>query len=149
MSFIGYAALVSRNSTSSLAPAQATQPTSVSKPVAPAAVDVPDERRPTYRDLRSIIAAASASNQIDADFIVSVLRAESGNNPCAQWLMQPMPQTAGNLGVSDRCAEHVDAVVRYLRELLLQYNGDAAKALAAYHAGPQLVQQYGMPGCAT
>ena len=30
-----------------------------------------------------------------------------------------------------------------LRELLLQYNGDAAKALAAYNAGPQRVQQYG------
>ena len=60
--------------------------------------------------------------------------------------MQPMPQTAGNLGVSDRCAEHVDGVVRYLRELLVQYNGDAAKTLAAYHAGPQLVEQYhGVP----
>jgi soluble lytic murein transglycosylase-like protein len=62
--------------------------------------------------------------------------------------MQLMPQTATNLGVKDSFdpAANVDGGVRYLRELLLQYNGDAAKALAAYNAGPQRVQQYhGVP----
>ncbi len=36
--------------------------------------------------------------------------------------------------------------VRYLRELLLLYDNDMIKALAAYNAGPQRVQQYkGLP----
>ena len=105
-------------------------------------------------DLASIIQSASASSRIDADFIASVIRAESSNNPRAvsrkgaQGLMQLMPATANNLGVKDSFdpAANVQGGVRYLRELLLQYKGDAAKALAAYNAGPQRVEQYhGVP----
>ena len=105
-------------------------------------------------DLNGIIASASSSSKIDADFIASVIRAESANNPRAvspkgaKGLMQLMPSTASTLGVKDSFnpAENVDGGVRYLRDLLLQYNGDAAKALAAYNAGPRRVQQYkGVP----
>src|SRR5271165_594682 len=108
----------------------------------------------TKRDLASIISDASASSRIDADFIASVIRAESGNRPRAvspkgaQGLMQLMPQTASALGVKNSFdpEQNVEGGVRYLRELLVQYNGDAAKALAAYNAGPQRVQQYkGVP----
>lgn len=105
-------------------------------------------------DVQAIVAAASDQHQIDADFIASVISAESANNPHAvspkgaRGLMQLMPQTASKLGVKDSFdpAANVDGGVRYLRELLLQYNGDAAKALAAYNAGPHRVQQYhGVP----
>ena len=111
-------------------------------------------RTSTSLDLSGIINSASARSQIDADFIASVIRAESGNNPRAvspkgaQGLMQLMPQTASILGVKNSFdpAENVDGGVRYLQELLLKYKGDAAKALAAYNAGPQRVQQYnGIP----
>ena len=106
------------------------------------------------QDLHEIISAASSRSQIDADFIASVIQAESANNPRAvsrkgaQGLMQLMPATASSLGVKNSFdpADNVDGGVRYLRELLLQYKGDAAKALAAYNAGPQRVQQYkGVP----
>jgi soluble lytic murein transglycosylase-like protein len=41
---------------------------------------------------------------------------------------------------------NVDGGVRYLRQLLELYHFDVAKALAAYNAGPQRVQQYnGVP----
>jgi membrane-bound lytic murein transglycosylase MltF len=106
------------------------------------------------QDLTTIISSASARSQIDADFIASVIRAESANNPRAvsrkgaQGLMQLMPGTASNLGVKNSFdpSENVDGGVRYLRELLLRYNGDVAKALAAYNAGPQRVEEYkGVP----
>jgi hypothetical protein len=105
-------------------------------------------------DLATIVAAASSQHKIDADFIASVIAAESANNPHAvsakgaQGLMQLMPGTASKLGVKNSFdpAANVDGGVRYLRQLLLQYNGDIPKALAAYNAGPQRVQQYkGVP----
>src|SRR5271165_1269576 len=108
----------------------------------------------TKQDLTAIISDASSRNQIDADFIASVIHAESATNPRAvsrkgaQGLMQLMPETARQLGVQNSLdpAENVDGGVRFLRELLLRYNGNAAKALAAYNAGPQRVQQYnGVP----
>ena len=129
-----------------------------SSPVICGVVPAPEEAKDTATlvttDLASIIQSASASSRIDADFIASVIRAESSNNPRAvsrkgaQGLMQLMPETASNLGVKDSFdpAANVDGGVRYLRELLLQYNGDAAKALAAYNAGLQRVEQYhGVP----
>jgi soluble lytic murein transglycosylase-like protein len=66
----------------------------------------------------------------------------------AQGLMQLMPQTATLLGVENSldAAANVDGGTRYLRNLLVQYNQDLTKALAAYNAGPARVQQFhGVP----
>ena len=121
---------------------------------APADIVSPRTGAAPRHDLQTIIGEASERSRVDADFIASVIRAESANNPRAvsrkgaQGLMQLMPQIASSLGVKDSFdpAANVDGGVRYLRELLLQYNGDAAKALAAYNAGPQRVLQYhGVP----
>ena len=121
---------------------------------APADIVSPGIGAASPHDLQTIIGEASERSRIDADFIASVIRAESANNPRAvsrkgaQGLMQLMPQTASSLGVKDSFdpAANVDGGVRYLRELLLEYNGDAAKALAAYNAGPQRVLEYhGVP----
>ncbi|HEX8893748.1 MAG TPA: lytic transglycosylase domain-containing protein [Terriglobales bacterium] len=121
---------------------------------APADIVLPGAGTASPHDLQTIIAEASEHSRIDADFIASVIRAESANNPRAvsrkgaQGLMQLMPKTASSLGVKDGFdpAANVDGGVRYLRELLLEYNGDAAKALAAYNAGPQRVLEYhGVP----
>jgi membrane-bound lytic murein transglycosylase MltF len=106
------------------------------------------------QDLKAIVAAASDQHQVDADFIASVIKAESANNPRAvsakgaQGLMQLMPGTASQLGVKNSFdpSDNVNGGVRYLRQLLLLYNNDMVKALAAYNAGPQRVQQYkGVP----
>jgi len=91
---------------------------------------------------------------VDPDLIRSVIKAESGFNPRAvspkgaQGLMQLMPSTANQLGVKDAFApgENIEGGTRYLRDLLVLYKNDMAKALAAYNAGPQRVAQYhGVP----
>jgi soluble lytic murein transglycosylase-like protein len=106
------------------------------------------------KDLDAIIAAAAKRHNIDADFIRSVVKAESGGRANAvsvkgaQGLMQLMPKTANLLGVNNSFdpEANVEAGTRYLRELLARYNNDPIKALAAYNAGALRVQQYhGVP----
>lgn len=101
--------------------------------------------------LADVISSISSRQQIDPDLVNSVIHAESGFNPHAvspkgaRGLMQLMPQTASKLGVSNPFdpTANVDGGTRYLRELLERYNFDMVKALAAYNAGPQRVEQYG------
>jgi len=104
--------------------------------------------------LNELVNAAGEKHEVDPDFIASVIKAESGGNPKAtsakgaQGLMQLMPGTASQLGVKDAYdpAANVNGGTQYLRDLLIKYNGDAVKALAAYNAGPGRVAQYhGVP----
>jgi soluble lytic murein transglycosylase-like protein len=105
-------------------------------------------------NLDAVVSAASNRNNINPDLIYSVIRAESGFNPNAvspkgaQGLMQLMPQTAARLGVQNAMdpTANVEGGTRYLRELLALYHNDLSKALAAYNAGPERVEQYhGVP----
>jgi Transglycosylase SLT domain len=104
--------------------------------------------------LNDVISEVSGRHHLDPDLVTSVIHAESGFNPHAvspkgaQGLMQLMPQTASQLGVADAFDPNanVEGGSRYLRELLERYNFDLIKALAAYNAGPQRVEQYrGVP----
>jgi soluble lytic murein transglycosylase-like protein len=102
-------------------------------------------------DLNEVVKAASGTYRLDPDLVNSVIRAESGFNvravspKGAQGLMQLMPQTASELGVRNAFdpRANVEGGTRYLRELLERYDFDLIKALAAYNAGPQRVEQYG------
>jgi len=105
-------------------------------------------------DIEQLVRDASDRNRLDPDFVNSVIKAESGFHPRAvsrkgaQGLMQLMPGTAAQLGVSDAFdpKANVDAGTAYLSSLLDQYNDDPIKALAAYNAGPHRVDQYhGVP----
>jgi len=114
----------------------------------------PAAQAATREDVDRWVNSASDQHSVDPDLIRSVIKAESGFNPRAvspkgaQGLMQLMPTTAGQLGVKDAFApgENIEGGTRYLRDLLVLYNNDMAKALAAYNAGPQRVAQYnGVP----
>jgi hypothetical protein len=105
-------------------------------------------------DVDEAVISASAHTNLSPDLLRSVIRVESGFNPNAvsrkgaQGLMQLMPDTAARMGVrnSFNPSENVEGGARYLHELLGLFHNDVVKALAAYNAGPQKVQQYhGVP----
>jgi soluble lytic murein transglycosylase-like protein len=110
-----------------------------------------DNKTQSSADLSELVASASGAYRLDPDLVNSVIRAESGFNvravspKGAQGLMQLMPQTASLLGVQNSFdpQANVQGGARYLRELLERYNFDLIKALAAYNAGPDRVEQYG------
>ncbi|MBQ5758835.1 MAG: lytic transglycosylase domain-containing protein, partial [Schwartzia sp.] len=59
-------------------------------------------------------------------------------------IMQLMPETAAYLGVNPYdAASNIEGGAKLLGSQLRQYDGDVAKALAAYNAGPGAVEQYG------
>jgi len=102
-------------------------------------------------DLNDVVNSASGRYRLDPDLVNSVIKAESGFNvraispKGAQGLMQLMPGTAAELGVPNAFdpEANVEGGTKYLRELLERYDFDLVKALAAYNAGPQRVEQFG------
>lgn len=102
-------------------------------------------------DLKEVVNSASGRYRLDPDLVNSVIKAESGFNvravspKGAQGLMQLMPGTATQLGVPNSFdpRANVEGGTKYLRELLERYDFDLVKALAAYNAGPQRVEQFG------
>lgn len=100
------------------------------------------------------IAAAAADFGVDSALLRAVIHAESAFNPMAvsnkgaQGLMQLMPGTATDLGVTDAfdVSQNIRGGARYLSQLLKSFNGDAQLATAAYNAGPGAVLKYrGVP----
>lgn len=80
---------------------------------------------------------------IDPNLLAAQGFAESGFNPeavspvGAQGIAQFMPATAAEYGIDPLDpAEAIDGQARYMAKMLERYDGDVAKALAAYNAGP-------------
>lgn len=118
------------------------------------AVYVPKIHKNAKRQFQSYINAAAEKYGVEIGLIEAVILAESSFNPSAtshkgaMGLMQLMPGTAIDLGVSDAYdpKQNIDGGVKYLKGLLDAYDGDRQLALAAYNAGPEAVNKYnGIP----
>jgi len=101
--------------------------------------------------VNAIIDGAAKAQSVQPELLHAVIEQESGFHPCAvspkgaKGMMQLMPDTAADLGVTDPFdpKENIEAGARYLRQLLDRYKGDLRQALGAYNAGPAAVDQAG------
>jgi len=99
----------------------------------------------------NIIGIIARGQGVSPTLIKSVIEVESGydanakSSKGAMGLMQLMPGTAQDLGVSDpwNPTENITAGTKYLSWLIRKYDGNLMKALAAYNAGPNAVDSYG------
>ena len=91
---------------------------------------------------------------VEENFVRAVMKQESCFNSRALssagaiGLMQWMPGTADLMGVNDAWDPHqnIKGGVKYLSQMLREFNGNKALALAAYNAGPGAVKKYsGIP----
>jgi soluble lytic murein transglycosylase-like protein len=105
-------------------------------------------RSAQYDDL---IKQNAETHGVSPHLVRAVIQQESAFNPRARshkgamGLMQLMPETAAELGVSDPYdpSENIRAGVTYLKGLLVKFAQNVELALAAYNAGPGAVQRYG------
>jgi soluble lytic murein transglycosylase-like protein len=99
----------------------------------------------------NLIRAAAQKHGVNEKLIAGVIGAESNFDPKAVsrkralGLMQLLPETAARYSVGNVFdpAQNIDAGTHYLKDLLARYSGNLRFALAAYNAGPEMVDRYG------
>jgi hypothetical protein len=100
--------------------------------------------------LEPLIQDVSARHGLDPSLVRAIAHVESqfdsrAVSPAgARGLMQLMPATAKRYGTTDRSdpAQNLDAGARYFKDLLTQYAGNLALALAAYNSGEANVERH-------
>jgi soluble lytic murein transglycosylase-like protein len=100
-----------------------------------------------------MVSAIAAEEDLDPALALAVVDVESAggrhqaSDAGALGIMQLMPGTAADYGVTDRCdpQSNIRAGVRYLKKLYAEFD-DPLLMLAAYNAGPERVyQKRGIP----
>ncbi|WP_095155198.1 lytic transglycosylase domain-containing protein [Pseudomonas sp. Irchel 3E13] len=105
----------------------------------------------TGKPYAELIAAAAKANDLPEALLHAVVQAESRydanarSGSGAMGLMQLMPETAKELGVSNALdpAANLDGGARYLKRMMKLFDNDIALAVAAYNAGPDAVLSRG------
>jgi len=127
--------------------AQSSAPAWMSAP----AVEQPKAKAPA-QDYKPLVMQAASKYGIDPRLLESQLNAESAgvsnamSPKGAQGLMQLMPSTAKDLGVTDPNdpAQSIDGGAKYMRQLLDKYGNNHEMALAAYNWGPGNLDKFGL-----
>lgn len=115
------------------------------------ALETARQGQPTAGMIDQAITSAAARHGLDPGLLRAVAQVESGlrsdavSPAGALGIMQLMPPTARSLGVNDPfdAESNLEAGARLLRSLIDRFDGDLARALAAYNAGPAAVLRHG------
>ncbi len=100
--------------------------------------------QPSQAEVRTLLRRTAAQHRVPPSLALAVAEVESGFAPVrispagAMGLMQLMPGTAADLGVSHPydAHENIQGGVLYLARLSSRYRGDLHRVAAAYNAGP-------------
>ena len=122
-----------------------TEPKAI-EPSAP----VPHIPQLSTEDIKAKVTKAAKDVKLDPKLFHAVVSTESNYNPMAisqvgaVGLTQLMPKTAAGMGVNPaNVDENLKGGGQYLQSLIKKYDGNVAKALAAYNAGPGRVDKGG------
>lgn len=113
--------------------------------------DIAGIKGKTVEEIQKLADHYASLNRVPPALVKAVIQAESNYNPFAvspkgaKGLMQLMPSVIKDLGVQNpfNPSENISAGVLLLKNLLNEYNGDYLKALSAYNAGRQAVNESG------
>lgn len=101
--------------------------------------------------LEDIFQEAAETYKVDINLLKAIAKQESNFNKDAvsksgaRGIMQLMPATARELGVTDSfdARQNIMGGSKYISQMLKQFDGDTKLALAAYNAGGGNVRKYG------
>jgi len=105
----------------------------------------------TSNSITDLVTECARRYRVPEKLIYAVIRAESNFNPYAvsragaRGLMQLMPGTAEDMGVTDIFdpAQNIAGGTQYLAKMLELFDDNLDLALAAYNAGPGAVKKFG------
>ncbi|MBE9609289.1 transglycosylase SLT domain-containing protein [Chitinilyticum litopenaei] len=113
-----------------------------------------DRLSPGQKQIAQIITQLAIWNDVDPQLALSIAMVESGLNPhavspkSAAGIMQLMPATAERFNVRDtfNVTQNVRGGIKYLRWLIVRFDGDIDLVAAGYNAGEKAVERYkGIP----
>jgi soluble lytic murein transglycosylase-like protein len=98
----------------------------------------------------NLITEASKKHGVSFSLLKALIKIESDFNPRAissagaKGLMQIMPENIRALNIKDPFdpLENIMGGARYLKQLIKRFDGELPMALAAYNAGPNMVDRY-------
>jgi soluble lytic murein transglycosylase-like protein len=93
----------------------------------------------------------SRANDLPPALVHAIIKAESNgqrkavSRKGAEGVMQLMPFTSKRLRVADPFdpIENIEGGIKYIKELLVTFEGNLTNTVAAYNAGPAAVRKYG------
>ncbi len=93
----------------------------------------------------------SRANDLPPALVHAIIKAESNGQRTAvsrkgaKGVMQLMPFTSKRMRVNDPFdpIENIEGGIKYIKELLVAFEGDLTNTVAAYNAGPGAVRKYG------